>query len=138
MKYLTFVFLSLISINSLCANFEYGQILISEIRSKSEMNLVVRADLFTGNYFFCKKNQKESVSRSFDGLYAMCLAELFKNFPKQDFSGQLNRVIYYEPIILTVFGQQGWEVYDYNQEVIENGTFYSTNTTFKITKQIRE
>lgn len=122
------------------AEYQYGMVSLIESRisagKKQEKELIIRADLYSGNEFFCKERVDDSRPSKADALWLRCIGKLIEKTPGAKLSDVPGNAVYYEPVVLTIFGKQGWEIYDVEQNILDNSVVYSVTKTFRVRRLV--
>jgi len=98
--------------------FQYSQVTIQRTlvvdkeKKEATERLLVRSDCHTGNDFFFH----EPFAKAFDqgeqnALWKKCIEKLLVRNPRFDIGMVPDTIIFPDPIVLSIVGSEGWEVY---------------------------
>jgi hypothetical protein len=122
------------------AQFEYGTISLVESRvavaGESFKELIVRADTNAGNEFLCRERTEDTPTSRSEPMWHACIRRLIEVTPNSSPSDVPATAVYFEPIVLSLFGKVGWEVYDVSKSVLELPTTYAETTLFRVKREV--
>jgi len=136
LRLLFFLAACFVALPASAIEYQYGMVSIIEshvsIDKKNRRELVIRGDFHSGNDFYCKEEMDDLPTAKEELMWLACAAKLIKATPGASIERFPGNVVFYEPIILTLFGRQGWEVYHVEESVLDNKVIYATTRTFRV------